>query len=111
MPNLSKLWRAKTNSLIAPLVEFTYDVIGSDDEGSHVNLYIAASRIRSSNGAPDKSDISRARIQLWPSDVRVLLREFAHLWQAHLSDEDEHANADEDENGGEANADEDRSNN
>ncbi|HUY49686.1 MAG TPA: hypothetical protein VMV92_28880 [Streptosporangiaceae bacterium] len=88
MPNLAKLWRAKTNSVTAPLVEFTYDVVDADGTNEpYVNLYMAAARIDSSDGAPDKSDISRVRVQLWPSDVRVLMREFAHLWHAHLSDE------------------------
>jgi hypothetical protein len=91
MPNLARLWRAKNNSITAPLVEFTYDIV--DPEGlnqPYVNLYIAAARIDSSDGLPDKSDISRLRVQLWPTDVRVLMRELAHLWDAHLSDEHEH---------------------
>lgn len=88
MPNLAKLWRAKNYSITAPLVEFNYDVVDADDTNeAYVNLYLAAARIDSSDGAPDKSDISRLRVQLWPSDVRILVREFAHLWHAHLSNE------------------------
>jgi hypothetical protein len=103
MPNLARLWRAKNNSVTAPLVEFTYDVVDADGLNQpYVNLYIAAARIDSSDGAPDKSDISRVRLQLWPSDVRVLMREFAHLWHAHLSGEQHEHDGEEDGNGDQA---------
>ncbi len=89
MPNLSNLWRAKNNSLIPPLVDFTYDITENAEGPPRVTMYAAAAKINAATGAPDKSDISRVRIQLWPSDVRILLRELSHIWDAHLSQEGE----------------------
>jgi hypothetical protein len=103
MPNLSNLWRAKNNSLIPPLVGFGYNITQEGEElPPYVTLYVAAAKIDASAGAPDKSDISRVRVQLWPSDVRVLLRELAHIWDAHLSEErelDEEVSDDQDQEG------------
>jgi len=100
MPNLSNLWRTKNNSLVPPLVEFSYNITREAEELPYVTMYVAAARIDASAGAPDKSDISRVRIQLWPSDVRILLRELAHMWDAHLSlerDPDEEVTDDQDQ--------------
>jgi hypothetical protein len=89
MPNLSNLWRAKNRSLIPPLVDFSYHITDNAEELPYVTMYVAAAKIDQSAGAPDKSDISRVRVQLWPSDVRVLLRALNHIWDAHLSQERE----------------------
>lgn len=100
MPNLARLWSAKNNSIIRPLVEFGYDVNDSGSSATpRASIYIAASRIDMSDGTPDKSDIARLRVQLWPADIRVLINELNHLWQAHLSDgksEEENGKGDED---------------
>lgn len=89
MPNLSSLWRAKNSSLIPPLVEFRYSITEEAEELPYVMMYVAAAKIDESTGTPDKSDVSRVRVQLWPSDVRILLRELTHIWDAHLSQERE----------------------
>lgn len=87
MPHLELLWSSKNNSLIPPLVELSYGIINSK-RGDACVVYLAAARISSSTGAPDKSDATRIRVQLWPSDVRMLMRELNHVWQAHLSHPD-----------------------
>ncbi|HUC59904.1 MAG TPA: hypothetical protein VMA95_21060 [Streptosporangiaceae bacterium] len=87
MPNLSKLWREKSNSVMRPLVELAYETTTSASGSLGASLYLAAARIDTSEGVPDKSDITRLRVQLWPADVRILMRELEHLWHAHLSAE------------------------
>jgi hypothetical protein len=95
MPQLSKLWNSKSDSIIAPMISFSYETTLLRDSSMRcVNLYLSAGRIRD-NGAPDKTDLVRMRVQLWPSDVRLLIRELQHLWGDHLND-----SADEEEGGG-----------
>lgn len=83
MSKLTSLWNAKNNSIIPPLVSFGFDFTDTPGAGRQAQLYLAAARITLS-GRPDKTDMSRMRVQLWPSDVRVLVRELEHLWHAHL---------------------------
>jgi hypothetical protein len=86
MPNLSELWEAKSGSIIPPIIGFTYESVflGNSDLRC-ANVYISAGRIRG-DGSPDKTDIVRMRLQLWPSDVRLLIRELEHLWNSHLAE-------------------------
>jgi hypothetical protein len=93
MPKLRSLWDSKSNALIPPLIHFEYDAATTASGDRYANIYFAASRI-SRTGAPDKSDMHRVRFQVWPSDVRLLIRELEHLAFAHLIDGD-------DEEGGE----------
>jgi len=83
MPALSALWNAKNNSILPPLIDFNYEVATTLSGDRQVHLYLAAARI-TGLGTPDKTDMSRLRVQLWPSDVRILIRELKHLLSAHL---------------------------
>lgn len=94
MPELSDLWSAKDTSVVPPLVSFGYEFTDTPDYGRQAQLYIAASRI-TLTGRPDKTDMSRMRVQLWPSDVRILARDLEHLWHAHLMGSDHGEDGDE----------------
>ncbi len=85
MVELSELWTAKSNSIVPPLISFAYDFTDTPEGGRQAQLYFSAARI-TLTGGPDKSDMSRLRVKLWPSDVRVLARDLEHLWHAHLTD-------------------------
>jgi hypothetical protein len=90
MPELSELWSEKSDSLVPPLVGFEYETARSRGEDDlHVNMYLSAARI-SRGGLPDRTDMVRLRVQLWPSDIRLLIRELEHLWAAHLSESANH---------------------
>lgn len=81
MPSLRRLWTAKSESLIGPLVGVGVDAV-RDGSGAleSVILYLAAARISADTGSPDKSDVSRLRVQLWPSDLRSLVKQLGvHL--------------------------------
>lgn len=95
MPKLANLWDSKSDSIIAPMTGFTYESGPLRDSNIRcANLYISAGRIRV-GGAPDRTDMIRLRVQLWPSDVRILIRELEHLWNDHLAD-----SPDEEDDGG-----------
>lgn len=84
MPELTSLWQAKSDSIIPPLAGFAYETSLSRGESVlRANIYLSASRVMP-GGRPDKSDMVRLRVQLWPSDIRLLIRELEHLWEAHL---------------------------
>src|SRR6266567_2395561 len=102
MPQREALWQAKSNAIAPVLVGFEYDT-ATIGEHRRAELYLSASRI-TSTGAPDKSDMLRLRVQLWPSDVRLLLREFEHLWAAHLDESQEGQESDGEDAGGDARA-------
>jgi hypothetical protein len=102
MPALLELWNAKSNSILPPLINFGYDVTTTLSGNRHASLYFAVARI-AETGRPDKTDVSRLRVQLWPSDVRILIRELEHLWSAHLM------NLEGGEDGGEGNGDDETS--
>jgi hypothetical protein len=95
MPELAALWYAKSDSLIPPLIRFSYDAIPSEEGSSNTAvIYLAAAGI-GPGARPDKTDIVRLRVQLWPSDVRLLAREFEHLWHAHLAESSDQPTGDE----------------
>lgn len=85
MPELAWLWEAKSDSIIPPLVGIAFEstTIGGD-ESKLLNIYLSAARIRP-GGEPDRSDATRIRAQLWPSDVRILIRDLTHMWDSHLA--------------------------
>jgi hypothetical protein len=97
MPKLFSLWESKSNSIIPPLIRFEYESATTSSGNRYANIYFATSRI-TQTGMPDKTDMLRMRMQLWPSDVRLLIREFEHLLDAHLT------GVEGNEEGGEADA-------
>lgn len=85
MPNLEELWTEKSSSIVPPLTGFKYDVL-RDEYGTGIAavVYLAASRVNIA-GIPDSHDSTRIRLQLWPSDVQLLIDELEHLKSGHMS--------------------------
>jgi len=95
MPQLADLWEAKSDSITPPLTGFAYETVNvRGDELPRANIYVSAARIMP-GGAPDKTDMLRLRIQLWPSDVRMIINELSHLWEAHLASSSNKPNGDD----------------
>ncbi|WBB78789.1 hypothetical protein O7606_21660 [Micromonospora sp. WMMD882] len=84
MPNLATLWREKSFAIVPPLTSFRYKLI-HDAEGNPTSViaYMSAGRI-SISGKPDSSDVTRLRVQLWPSDVQSLIEKLEHLRDDHF---------------------------
>jgi hypothetical protein len=93
MPSLDELWNEKSNSIVPPLIGLSYDII-RDEQGraKAATMYLSAGRI-SSTGRPDALDAVRLRLQLWPADIDLLIRELEHIRIDHL----EMHNGEEDE--------------
>jgi hypothetical protein len=86
MPNLRDIWRDKGNTVMPVLTGFSYES-APRGEFRCANLYLSASRIEP-NGSPDKTDAVRLRVQVWPADVRILVRELEHLLSHLIVDDD-----------------------
>jgi hypothetical protein len=87
MPNLGELWREKSTSVVPPLVGFGFDVVhDKTGRGKSASLYLSAGRV-SLFGRPDKSDMTRLRVQLWPDDVVFLVEGLTHMLEEIRSPE------------------------
>lgn len=84
MPNLRNLWESKSDSILPPLVSFSYETIyDAKGDGAAVAVYMSAARVNGI-GVPDRNDAVRLRVQLWPADVNMLIGELEHVRDTHF---------------------------